>query len=374
MVIALLPVLMCYKIPVVEYGTSTVLIAILMIPAMIYSLNSSGYDKKLLKIIFPFFIYVTYVLTKSSSINILLQISIVVHFVAIINGMVIVDKLKSYIIRITILASIIVLAQTVVHYAIGYHIPCIYFPGILDTLKEQYFSGIYTGVSRWGGMYRPCAFFLEPAHMAQYSFVGLLLALFSDDVPMKKKIVISVGILATSSGIGILCTSLCWILWAYITKVDGSFLDKLVNFSKYAILGTIVYYMLLQIPYFKNAVNRFTVKEDGEYNAVDGRLFFWDRYIGDASTSQLLWGFGYDALPDSFFTGMMTVLYAYGYVGIILFYASLLILLFGLKGISRYIILIYIGLTFSSDVVGFIWIIYLLGVSLALNYKYSYGK
>lgn len=375
--ITLLPVIMCYKIPVVNYSVSTVLVALLMIPATMFVFsNLSKPDRKSLKIVLPFFLYVSYVMFKSDSINIMLQIAIIIHFLAITNGIIRTDLLKKYLLNVSIAASLITIVQLFTHYLLGGHIPCIYFPGIMDSMKEQYFSAIYSGVGRWGGMYRPCSFFLEPAHMAQYSFIGLLISLFDTSInKKKKKYIITIGIIATSSGIGILSCALCWGLWAFITKVKGTILEKIVELVKYSFIGGVVFVILLQIPYFQNALTRMTVQETGEYNAVDGRLFFWDRYIGEAHTDDLMFGFGSEALPDVFFTGMMTVIYAYGYIGAFLFYSSLTLLILCMKNtVSRLIVLIYLCLTFSSDVVGFIWIIYLLGVSLALNYKYSYEK
>lgn len=368
-VLALLPIIMCYKIPIINLGLSTVLIAVLMLPAsiVIFS-NEHKYTKEKKPLIF-FFLFILYVISKSSSINILLQTSVIVHLLAIAKGIIDVETLKRYLINISCVACGIVLIQSICHYTAGFHIPCIFYPAILDSMKEQYFSGIMTGIGRWGGMYRPSAFFLEPAHMAQYCFIGLILTLLNDNISIKISLFISAGILATASGIGILCTFLSWMFWIIDKKFDGRVFVKIFNVIKYSTLLAISYFVLIQIPFFQKAISRFTVKEEGEYNAVEGRLFFWDQFIGSANERQLVWGLGYDELPEAFFTGMMTVLYAYGYVGLTLFYSSLFILLIYLKKESRYIALIYIGLTFSSDVVGFIWMIFLLGVPLAINKK-----
>lgn len=364
--LAFLPVIMMYKMPFVELSLATIIVIIMAIPALIYLLRHR-FELKKVALIVPLLLYLLYSVTKGTAKEGIINFLILIHIVAITQGIVNVERIKKYFIFFAVCASILVIIQQILHLATGYHLPLIIYPAILDGLKEAYHSAIVAGVSRYGGMYRPAAFFLEPAHFSQYCYIGLLCALLDTPNSLRKGIVVSLGILATGSGLGLLITPLCWGIWIFEKKLKGNIKHKFSTIVVILLVVPIIGYVLYSIPFVESAVSRLTAT-DGDYNAIDGRLFFWDRYFGNESASSLLYGYGVEELPEEeFFTGMMTLLYAYGVIGMALFYLSLIVMIIKFHSIGRYVLLFYLGLTFSSDIIGFIWIIVIVGFAISLQ-------
>ena len=364
--LAFLPVIMMYKMPLIELSLATILVIVMAIPAIVYLLNHNFELKKVVFIV-PLLLYLLYSAAKGTAKEGVINVLILIHIIAITQGIVNVERIKKYFTFFAVVASVLVIFQQLLHLVTGFHLPLIIYPAILDGLKEAYQSAIVSGVSRWGGMYRPAAFFLEPAHFSQYCYIGLLCALLDTRNSLRKAIVISLGILATGSGLGLLITPLCWGIWIYEKKLKGNIKHKFSTIVVILLVVPIIGYALYSIPFVESAVSRLTAT-DGDYNAIDGRLFFWDRYFGNESASSLLYGYGVEELPEEeFFTGMMTLLYAYGVIGMTLFYLSLIIMIIRFKSIGRYVLLFYLGLTFSSDIIGFIWIIVIVGFAISLH-------
>ena len=376
--LAFLPVIMMYKMPFAELSLATLFVIIMALPAFGYLLRHK-FEIKKVAIIVPLLLYLLYSAAKGTAKEGIINVLILVHIVAITQGIVNIERIKKYFIFFAVLASILAIVQQLLHLLTGFHLPLIFYPAILDGLKEAYHSAIVSGVSRYGGMYRPAAFFLEPAHFSQYCYMGLLCSLLDVSNSLRKAIVISLGIIATGSGLGLLITPLCWGIWIYEKKLKGNLKHKILTILVVLIVVPIIGYVIYSIPFVESAVSRLTAT-DGDYNAIDGRLFFWDRYFGNESASSLLYGYGVKELPEEeFFTGMMTLLYAYGVIGMALFYLSIILMIIRFKGISRYVLLFYLGLTFSSDIIGFIWIIVIIGFSISLQSRpitqtYRYRK
>lgn len=224
---------------------------------------------------------------------------------------------------VAILASIIVVAQTLCHYVLGFHLISNIPVLLKDDIAAQYFVSIVSGIEE-SGMYRPSAFFLEPSHFAQYEIVVLLWLLLKSNSKnrMKFALVISIGIVMTSSGMGIAMVVGAWIVYTIL----GMNLKKRENVVKSMILvaGGFLFVMLcLRLPFFQTAVNRVVVTGNG-YNAIDGRLFFWDYYFKPLTSMQFVWGCGYVTELDKYMTGFMMLLYCSGVVGVVLFYAMLI--------------------------------------------------
>lgn len=81
-----------------------------------------------------------------------------------------------------------------------------------NDLLEQYNNAITTGAVE--GMYRPCAFFLEPAQYSQYCTIGLGSCLFTHRPKTKNALFISLGIFASTSGMGFVSVFAIWGAWA----------------------------------------------------------------------------------------------------------------------------------------------------------------
>ena len=79
----------------------------------------------------------------------------------------------------------------------------------------------------------------------------------------------------------------------------------------------------------------------------------------------MVFGFGASSLPDSYFTGFMTVLYAYGIIGVVLFFFSYLQITIRGKNLARALSIMYIGLFFVANLTNMISLIFGFGVVLS---------
>ncbi len=111
-----------------------------------------------------------------------------------------------------------------------------------------------------------------------------------------------------------------------------------------------MFFLLDNISFTHNIINRFTSTSGDDYNAINGRLFCGIHIFGDFNISDFLTGFGLDNLPDGvYFTGFMKLLYCYGLIG-----TTLLLLFLGMLIIKADIFVkvctsLYTGLLFFAD-------------------------
>lgn len=375
--LAILPVIMMYRVPVIGMGFATVMIACGMAYCAIVILSNLSSNSALYLI--PFIMYFVYVMTKSTGSNILLCIAILVHFYAICMGAVNVPYLRKTIEVISLIAAICVVMQFLWHSLTGNHIQMINLNWCLSEMN-QYRSNILTGIGQAEPIYRPSAFFLEPSHMTNYASVGLISCLLLGRPNYIKAAAISLGVVCTTSGMGIVLVGGIWAIFPFIAtkKLDGLKIKRiLILLSLFLVAVSVLY----QLPFFKNALNRITgsssTYSSTQYNAIWGRTLYWQTYISPMSGKELLLGYGNSALPDVYFTGLMTIVYSYGLIGVCLLYFSLVMLLLRSKNNGcKLLLLIYGGLLPLANLTSFITMIFYLGSVLSLHYysKYDFEK
>lgn len=364
LLLAILPVVMMYKVPGINLGASTVLIILGMIYSALVIIKNA--DDMNIALILPIVFYLVWAVIKSDFENALLCIAIVSHLTAISTGATSCEKLKKYIVAISCIASACLIAQQLVHLAFGIHIPMIVSEFTLDEIRISYDQAIKTamGIEK---TYRPSAFFLEPAHFTQYCIFGVIFSLFTKKPDYRRALMISAGILFTTSGMGFVLTFAVWGWW-YITYFGNDNIMKRIKRVLFAaVTCTVIIAVLAQTKYFGSVISRFLVPstESGGYNAIFGRLFWWDSYFGGLTWKDLVWGFGSNSLPDRYFTGFMTILYAFGIVGVLLFIVAVINIIAKGTKLSRTISFIYLGLLFVANLTGFLYIIFQFGVMIS---------
>lgn len=366
--IAVLPIFMMYKVPAIGIGVSTTMIIVSFFYAasVIFNdilLNNGRF--RIAKIVIPFVIYLLYVVIKSigDTVNMIQTMLIIVHIVAFSMGAVNTECLKKYIIAISAAAAILTMIQTILHYVFGVHLPCIAPDLCLDSL--QYYRGIIlTGYQETSSLYRPSAFFLEPSHLTQYSFVGLLLCLFHGKRQIPAAVCISLGMVSTTSGMGIMLAGGIWFLYVLDIIRKSEFSSKIAK-SACCLLGMITALCILyQFEFFRSALQRVfsPVKySQNNYNAIWGRTLYWDKYISPMGGRELIFGFGYINLPDIYFTGLMELIYCSGIIGVALYYFAMIKTAVLYKGISRIIAGLLCGLMLIANSTSLIWMTYYIG-------------
>ena len=355
-ILALLPVIMIYRVPGSHFGVGTLSILLLAVASLIVILKN-----RYVKLNCLLFLFLTYLIARNIGDGftpVLYTLSFLI-VIACYNGHLDFELVAKTIETISIIASMAVLIQTIMHYIFGINIAFLYSP----TLLSEYASA--TGYSLKSGLFRPSAFFLEPAHFCQYTIIALFTLLEKRDTSTNKIIsicLVTAGILCTTSGIGIL---LCIGIYAYylgriILQKKG--INKLLYFVVLGVFAILVLLIASRIPLIQNTWQRVFGNDVGEYNAVRGRSVHWEDTVGSLQGMQALWGVGpKNNRIAGFITGANEIIYYYGYFGLGLLVLSLIALIFkstkeDIDSMKWTIILcgIYFALFWASDIVGFI--------------------
>lgn len=344
-IIALLPVIMIFNVPFINLGFSTVLLGIFA-P---YALLRYRKRKKAISII-PVFCMLTYMILRAdgSLSNQFLLVIVLIHVYGAVQGSLNMGVIRKTLEIVAVIASFAVLLQTVIYYIFGIKFMYL-FPEIVLQDNWYYFT------KKMGTLYRPSAFFLEPSHYAQYCCLGLLSSLFptgEEKVNFKKVFWIMFGCLLTTSGMGIaLCVG---IFGWYVLFTRRKLRTQIKSILGWGILAIVAFCGMMQIPFFRLAVERVLGQVDG-YNAIWGRTLFWDTYIGSMSRQELIVGKGVSNLPDGYMTGLMEVIYCYGYLGVgIMLLVFIYMFIRGKDNFSRSMCVIYCSLMCVANLFGFL--------------------
>lgn len=372
--LAIIPLILAYKFPGIEMGIATVLIAVGIFPAILVIIMKRRYVN--MTLVGLLFLYLGYVTTKTEGNNFLLPIFILIHITVITTGIVDNVKLRYYLESISIIAAVVVIFQQIFHILLGGHIPAMIPSLLLKDIFDNYSTQVTTGFGI-EKLYRPSAFFLEPAHFSQYVILGLGSSLYRKRPYYRKALILSLGLFATTSGMGFVLTFGIWAWWFITYKKKESHMTS-VNIIVFVTILVLLLIILSQISFTASIIGRFAGGDSGEYNAINGRLFFWDSYFGDKSFGDLIYGYGESELEKGvYFTGFMKILYAYGIIGLTLFILFLLYLLLKTKDLARMYTIIYLSLLFLANLTGFISIIFNIGVIISLTpglSKYKFVK
>lgn len=347
--IALLPIVMIYKVPFTGFGIATLLLGA-SAPYPLYMLISMRRNSSA----FFFVAFSIYIIIRNIGAGIapVLFFIALVHVLGVENGTLNMKIVKRIIEIISVFASLLIILQTFLHYFLGMNLRTLFDAALLDE---------YRGVVGYSmkGLFRPSALFLEPAHFSQYTILAFLSILLSEQRNRFKSRIalITAGILCSTSGIGI---SLCVGVYGYYIlqktkKRQGT--SKFVYILSYFLLFACVSLLLSQLEPIQLALKRVFSDVSG-YNAVSGRSLYWNATVKTLKGRQVLWGVGPSHDYSSvFLTGLNQVIYSYGYIGIgvlvlsliQLFVANIKVNVFG-----KLVCIVYTALLLASDVVGFI--------------------
>lgn len=270
---------------------------------------------------------------------------------------------KYYIRVVTVVsafASACIIVQYLCYYLLGRHIQMVP-TGLLLDKSSQWILGAQTGRAGITGImtkfYRPSAFFLEPSHMFIFMFIPLTLLMFAPNQSRKERwlsILISVGIVFSTSGMGIVTVIALWLL--YLGKRKG--LHRRFSIKKLLQPKTLFFFMLagvglivlyLEVPFFQNSINRIIGSGADYSNAIEGRVARGNELVSRQSGMAFLIGVG-DTLAGITFnmSGFNETIYLYGIIGVFISYSFYVHGLFKLKNSYFWICVIIIILSFFS--------------------------
>lgn len=353
LLLSLTPFLMNYKMPFVGINLATLVFLCLIAIEFLHLMAGKRKEQhlqicfsKLFIIVMSLYMIAEYLIIhnlKSYQGSLQNNFSDVLSFVFVMYGLVVVTSkekvckyFKRHIVRISCLMSVVVTIQTVFYYLFGiimgdgreFLLP---FNNLFEESVSSYVS---TSTMVINGLFRPSAFFLEPAHFAQYCSLALCISLFENTAKMKSSrisILISIGMILTTSGLGIAVTGLVWgikFLMDVNTLSKRKVLFAIVNALCLVIAMVILYN---EVEFFANAVNRILIQD--ENNAIAGRIGSV-AFLDWLSGTERVFGAGYKNLPWStarnvayYTTSIVEIQYCQGVVGLVVFIMMLIITL-----------------------------------------------
>ena len=348
--IGLLPVVMIFRVPFTGIGFSTLFVFALTLLAVLHV----GFKGWKIRPCIPLILFFGYILIRNFG-NGALPLLYLMAFMVVLtcyNGLIDIYITLDVIDKVTILASVIVLVQSLMHYLFGINIPALFNSFLL----EEY-AGI-SGVRITSGIFRPSGFFLEPAHFAQYSIIAVLYNISKEKIRVPVLAMISLAMLLSTSGIGLLLLAGSFI---YLLFIKTRSIKKERRIQYFIILFVSLVLLMIvvsRVSYVQLALQRVFSTDSSGYNAISGRTAKWSSTVGSLSFNRLILGIGPKINKISgFMTGLNEILYYYGIVGLILLIVS--IFTFFIERIKekdwRFVLcVVYLGLIMSSDVVGFI--------------------
>lgn len=362
-IIALIPVIMIFNVPVLNIGFSTLLLGLFAPFALLR--YSSG--KRLVGIL-PFLVLFGYFIYRSvgSLMNQFLLVIVLIHVYGAIQGSLKLHVMRKTIETVAVIGTACVILQTAVYYLLSLRFTFL-IPGLILEENQEI---IYEFLGAKDAMFRPSAFFLEPSHYAQYCCVALLSTLFPEGerkADIKKAVWILLGCLLTTSGMGIaLCAGIFGWYVLFTRRKKGT---KLVSLIGWSIAIVAAFFVLMQFDFFANALQRVFGEVDG-YNAIWGRTLFWDQYIGSMKGSELWIGKGVIEMPEDYMTGLMELIYCYGYVGVAFLFAVFVYLFAkGHNNMTRCLCVMYCGLMFIANIFSFLPMTFWMSIVIAHSIK-----
>lgn len=328
--IALLPILYIYNFPIINISVGTIIL-LLFIPFSFYYYFKKNRKNKKISLIFFLLFYIYIIVRGNRDIkNIIVPVAAFINLLGIVHGSLQSSYFRKIIESVAIFSFGVVFVQTLLHYRLNLNLSFVCFPLLQSTYRENYTGVVYRSV-----LYRPTGIFLEPAHYSEYCLFALISTLFPEDgrVNMKRAIIIALGIVMTTSGMGILFSGIifCWFLLTNPEKLTM----KLKSVIRYGIILSVFLLILSRFSFFNNALNRVFSADDQGYNAVKGRTGHWEEAIRTLRGNALFWGYGGQKDFGEYLTTLPDTIYRYGLIG--LFLQLLIFIYMMFKRINNYV-------------------------------------
>ncbi len=352
-VIALMPILFSYK---QIFSVSPPYFAlILCVPfVLIRLINSKGV---LVKNSLWITAYLLYCLVSHGIGAFEIIITVLIFFYALAANNDVFDETLIWksIVVVSCIATVGVLLQTLSYYLLGTRL----FLCPTNLMDKSVWTryGVETSAQLLSSaLYRPAAFFLEPSMFAQYVLLGVMYLRLSetrDKRNFKIAIFLSIGVVASTSGMGIASLIVVWFL-SYLNEITEN--KKLLK----GLLGILVFVIVFIIAYLvsdslRNSVLRiFGLAEMSDYNAFLGRTggvgFMFEALKGKP---ELWYGTGKYIIrwyKWGFLGGIFRIIYEYGIIGASLFVITFLDLGFKTKSWHKWIAFYLLALSLVTGI------------------------
>lgn len=328
LLLALCPVLQHYQGFVLEVSSEVML---LLSPYVLIKLIRKR--KLVYKAVLPLLSYAVYI-SFIHGLNVFTlgrEMLLVLYYIAMINGCLDVRRYFCCAKAVALCLSCCIFAQYISYYGFQKHIQ--FVPTNLFTESSQQWIGLAeTGRIAVTGkaiaFYRPSGFLLEPSHVSLYCIPVLCILLLRKNMSyllFLQAIIISLGVIMSTSGIGIFFVAGVWLL--YLVRYYGLRAGrrrKLGALNKTAVVLLVVLMFLAIILYFsvdflQSAINRVFINSEGGITAIGGRTSTGIRLLGMMSGAGYLVGEGTSLdISNWNVSGFFYVTFQYGLIGCLL--------------------------------------------------------
>ena len=324
--VALMPILYLINVPILDISLGTVLLFVFIPHSIIYIYEGIKKLKGGVSVI-PFLLFYAYIISRADGgmARIMLCSAVFINIWGIMYGSIKIQKICKIIEGFALINLVLILMQILCHYIFRVNIQ--YIP---QSIIHSEFQGSYV-FSGTSGMNRPSSLFLEPSHYSQYCCFAIISALFpsTGKANLKKALLIAAGCIMTTSGMGIML-SFGIFAWYIFLNQGNKGVSKVISAFKWCVIIVIILIILLQIPFFQDALKRVFLELDG-YNAIRGRLGQWGSAIRPMRGKTLLMGYGDKADYPYYLAGLADTIYKYGVICVALEFYCFLYLMFKKK-------------------------------------------
>ena len=331
--LALCPLLQHYIGPIYNLGiTVLTLLALYLLIRILGELPSISFQK--ISFVLVIVIYQLFrIVNHGTSVTELGQSGVFIIFMlALAFGKINTSVMLKVCKAVSLVASFILVLQTVVYYAFGVHLQVVVTSWLIPA-ADQWIGSVETGLisitGKMNNFYRPTAFFLEPAHVYIYMFPHLILLLLDEKFSQKKfwmAILISLGLFLCTSGMGIAAVGGCWVFFLlFRNHQDGTFgwknmFRKTNLIALFAIIAAAVLIVWF-VPAARRAIVRIFVPNKAGTTAISGRISQALKMVSGMTVTQWIIGVADNTRDIAFhIPGLIDVLYRHGLVGMLLSY------------------------------------------------------
>lgn len=351
--IALMPILFSYK--QVFSISPTYLALILCAPfALIRLMNKKVTSVKNLGWIAVYLLYCLASHGVGIS-EIIVTVLFLLYALAANNGVFHEKLIWKSVVVISCIATVGVLLQTLCYYLLGTRLFLCPTSLMDESIWMHY--GVDTSEQILSlALYRPASFFLEPSMFAQYVVLAVMylrLAESKDRKNFRISVFLSVGVIASTSGIGIATLIVIWLLSYWTEIVENRKLLK----GLFGILAFVIVFLIAYVvsDSLRESVLRVIgLGETSNYNAFSGRTngigFMFDALRGKP---ELWYGTGEYIVrwyTWGFLGGLFRIIYEYGMIGAILFVLVFFTLGLKMKSLHRWVAFYMLALSLVTGI------------------------
>lgn len=363
--LAISPILQHYKGLFTEAG---ILVIIILFPYVLFKLFVKLYSGKIVFIfpIAPLFLYYLYrAINHGVAIRGILQALVMVcFFMAASSGSINIKHFVKVAVYIAVAASIILLVQYFCFYVLDFHVHLTPTNLLLEE-SSRWITRSKTGTG--GALYRPSAFFLEPSHIFLYTFpliTILLLAPNMNSWRLKMALLITLGLVLSTSGMGIGFAIGIWTLYLSvfrsknnIAQVRNLLSTKTMLIIIFALIVLVILYFT--VDFFRLSIDRVIAPSTGR-SAIQGRTSAAENLVQSLSGREYWFGAPVSLTSiKHHMSGFHGTLYRHGLIGVVISYVFYVISLFKLKRQYFWISFIIIFISyFTANTHGAFYMLY----------------